>query len=66
MDIHTRYSNNYVYNIVQLLKNNDYQCVGGPWIPISRDLISKAIKLAFQSRVISGVPNLDHLALMVW
>ena len=54
MDIHTKYSKNYVYSIVQLLRENDYQCVGGPWVPISRDFISKAIKLAFQSRVISG------------
>ena len=54
MDIHTRYANNYIFNIVKLLKNNNYQCVGGPWVPISTNLKSKAIKLAFQSRIISG------------
>ncbi len=54
MDIHTRYANDYIFNIVKILKTNIYQCVGGPWVPIANNLKSKAIKIAFQSRVISG------------
>ena len=54
MDIHTDYHFNYIYNCVQLLLTNKYDCVGGSWIPISKGIIGKGIEIAFKSYILSG------------
>lgn len=54
MDIHTTYSNDYISECINALKNTGAKCVGGPWHAKGKTLKQQAIANAFQSRFGSG------------
>lgn len=54
-DVHTEYDTDYISEVVNLMLNTDYDCVGGSWnIFVPRDKIPRAIALSFKSYFGSG------------
>lgn len=54
MDVHTKYSEDYIAFCVETLLNTKAENVGGPWQAIGTSYVQKAIALAFQSPFSSG------------
>ncbi len=54
MDVHTRYSPDYVAQCVAVLSETGADCVGGPWAPAGVNYVSEAVALVFDSWFVSG------------
>lgn len=54
MDVHTKYTPDYINQCVSVLENTGADNVGGPWRAEGKSYLQKAIALAFQSPFSSG------------
>lgn len=54
MDVHTRYSADYIARSIAVLSETGADCVGGPWRPRGTNYVSAAIAAVFDSWLVSG------------
>jgi glycosyltransferase involved in cell wall biosynthesis len=54
MDVHSIYARDYIGECLRALRDSGADNVGGPWIAVGSNYLSKAIALAFSSRFVSG------------
>lgn len=54
MDVHTQYSDDFIWQSIQVLQETGAGVVGGPWVAVGKTYLQRAIAVAFQSPFSSG------------